>query len=831
MHTPRRRRSVTSFVVACTIALATAVTGGAADAFQITQNQTVSAAPASWTPQILDGKVEAIVQVGNRMIVGGTFTSAQNAGGGTTFSRNRILAFNATTGAIDTAFTPNVNGEITSMVVSPEGGAIIIAGAFTSVNGTTRNRLAKLDATSGALINAFNPNAGGKVNDIALWGNSLVIGGSFTQVGGATRQRLAAVTTSTGALDNRVNFSISGVFNGGGTNLQKLDVSPDGSRLMIIGNFTTVAGQPRVQIAMIDLSTNPATLSSWSTDEFSGACSPSFNTYMRDVEFSPDGSYFVVGDTGAGYYPTTLCDTVTRWETAATGSGQQPTWIDYSGGDTITAVAVTGSTVYAGGHMRWMNNEAVGDQAAGGAVSREGLTALDPQNGVPLRWNPTRARGVGVFAFLATPAGLWIGHDTKTVAHQTHNRIAFFPLAGGTPVVVAPDPTLPGTLYTTTRTACPGPDSSVLYRVDAGGPQLPSIDCGPAWLADEDATSPFRNEGSNAAGWSSGIAVTNDVPAGTPRAIFETERWSPSDNPAMEWSFPVQAGTNLQVRLYFANSYDGTSQPGQRVFDVRLDSSLVLDDYDIVADVGNRTGTMKSFNITSDGTVNIDFSHVVENPLINGIEIVDRDAPPMPQPQPLTDPFVLGRRSLDGTSVGSDSTLTTPIDWSNASGGFYVNGRVYAGRTNGRLYSWTFNGSTFGGSVAGVDVLAGGNYVFGPTWTSFADVTGMFWKSGRLYYTRSGDHRLFFRSFSPTSELVGSIEYVASGPNVDGLDWNGVEGMTQAGSEIFYASSDGDLIRLDLDGTAPVPGTAVAISGPSIDGRDWRTNAMFFLPS
>jgi hypothetical protein len=38
--------------------------------------------------------------------------------------------------------------------------------------------------------------------------------------------------------------------------------------------------------------------------------------------------------------------------------------------------------------MRWMNNDAVGDVAAGGAVSRDGLVALDPQNGMPLDWKP-----------------------------------------------------------------------------------------------------------------------------------------------------------------------------------------------------------------------------------------------------------------------------------------------------------------------------------------------------------------------------------------------------------------------------------------------------------
>ena len=59
----------------------------------------------------------------------GTFTQAQNAGSTATVTRNRILAFNATTGVIDTAFNPNVNGEITSMVVAPGGTAVIIAGS------------------------------------------------------------------------------------------------------------------------------------------------------------------------------------------------------------------------------------------------------------------------------------------------------------------------------------------------------------------------------------------------------------------------------------------------------------------------------------------------------------------------------------------------------------------------------------------------------------------------------------------------------------------------------------------------------------------------------
>jgi hypothetical protein len=242
--------------------------------------------------------------------------------------------------------------------------------------------------------------------------------------------------------------------------------------------------------------------------------------------------------------------------------------------------------------------------------------------------------------------------------------------------------------------------------------------------------------------------------------------------------------------------------------------------------VGDRIGTRKAFDITSDGTVNIDFSHVVENPLINGIEIVDLDAPPGPQPVSSSD--LLGERTFDGSTLGSDTEVATSgADWSQAAGAFYVNGRVYAGLSDGGLYRWSFDGTNLGPRV---DVLEQGNYVYGRTWTSFTDVTGMFWSDGKLFYTRSGDAHLFYRYFSPDSELVGSIQYVASGPGVDALDWTQVEGLTEAGGELLWAATDGTLHRLDFADGAPVQGTDAAISGPGIDGRDWRTNAMFMLP-
>ena len=142
----------------------------------------------------------------------------------------------------------------------------------------------------------------------------------------------------------------------------------------------------------------------------------------------------------------------------------------------------------------------------------------------------------------------------------------------------------------------------------------------------------------------------------------------------MQWNFPVASGTHLEVRLYFINQYGGTSGVGQRVFNVAIDGNTVLNNYDIVADVGDRVGTMKSFNITSDGNVNIDFSHLTENTLINGIEIVNTDIAPVP---------------------------ASPVDWSDVRGMTLANGKLYFARTNGNLYSMDFaNGAPVRGTEA-----------------------------------------------------------------------------------------------------------------------------------
>jgi len=828
---PQYTRAMGAIVAIVLVAGAVAaVRSPSAGAVQFPQNKLVSARPASWTPWVDNGAVRAIAQVGSKIYVGGSFTSVRQAGASTALAQPYLFAFNATTGAIDTSFRPKLNAAVNALAPAPGGNGIIAGGRFGTVNGQSRGKLVMLNLTGGTVSSFAATVTGGNVIDLVVRNGVAYLGGGFTTVNGTTQRVLAAVDATTGALVTRLRPTITGTWNGGTTHVQALDVTPSGSRLVIAGNFTSIDGQDRVQLAQFDLTTTPNQLANWATDALEPACSSSFDSIPNDVDYSPDGSYFAMVTTGAfagGVNAGVLCDTTTRWETNATGTGVEPTWIDYAGGDTQVGVAVTATAIYTSGHMRWQNDPYRGDAAGPGSVSRQGLSALDPLNGLPFSWNPTRSISGGSWdtTFLATSTGLWLGFDRDIVGRQTHKRLAFFPLDGGKVVPSSPAATLPGRLYSLPDDGCPAVDPSVLIRVNAGGPTLGSRDCGPDWVADDGAGTPgeaFHTVGSNTASWANAVTIPYEpggpVPTSAPAALFDTERWDPDGNPEMSWTFPVAAGTPIQVRLYFIDQCDCTGPGGTpRAFDVRLENQLVLDDYNIVADVGHRVATVKRFNITSDGSVGIEFRHVSENPLINAIEIVRTDVAPT-QPQART---FLTWRTFDGSTAGPAQQLATPnADWSTARGAFLIGGTLYYGQTDGNLYTRPFSQAGVGSATSRFP------YVVGPG-PVFANVTGMFFTNGRIYYTSAGDATMHYRYFTPESGVVGAVEFDVPS---NGFAWSLARGVTLANGRIYWSTPDGSLHRATFTNGEP-SGTDQIVSGPAVDGQTWDGYGMFVAPA
>jgi PKD repeat protein len=447
-----------------TAGTATAVVPAAADPVASLESahgglgKVVSDEPVAWSPQVRDGQVWAIAQTGDTMVVGGSFTTVRAAKvGSSDLTRSNVFSFDAATGSIH-GFSPVTDGRVSALAPGKVPGTVYVAGSFKSLDGRT-GRVFLLDAKTGAVQESFAP-AGidGPVTDLALVGDRLYLGGSFTAVGGWKHSGLAAVNADTGAADHQaMNIQLQGNHNWtptngwtrGYTGTTAFDISPDGSTMAVVGNFKTVDGLDLDQALLLNLSGGRAVVADWQTDSFDAACSKSFDSYVRDVKWSPDGGHFSIVTTGAGFQ-NTLCDSISTWAAGDRGQQRRPLWVEEAGGDSLYSVAHTDSAVYAGGHQRWGNNRNGRDFASYGAVPRPSLTAADPNGLVPIDWNPGRnPRGVGILTMYTTEAGVWMGSDTDWYGdfEVFRPRLAFFPAAGGRDLAAGAYQELPGYLY------------------------------------------------------------------------------------------------------------------------------------------------------------------------------------------------------------------------------------------------------------------------------------------------------------------------------------------------------------------------------------------------
>lgn len=210
------------------------------------------------------GSVYAVaVQQDQKVVIAGKFGTV-----GTTARRN--IARIGTDGKLDTTFKANTDntsdsdGAGTKSVASSAfalgiqaDGKILVGGYFISINGTTRNYLARV-STTGAVDKTFNPNPNGAVYAFAIDSNGdIVMGGEFTALGGVSRTCIARVQP-TGTVDNTF-------IKGGGqiAGSPTASVSPyvfalaqslDG-KVLAGGYFTKIGGNNATRIARLVNST------------------------------------------------------------------------------------------------------------------------------------------------------------------------------------------------------------------------------------------------------------------------------------------------------------------------------------------------------------------------------------------------------------------------------------------------------------------------------------------------------------------------------------------------------------------------------------------------
>ena len=509
--------------------------------------------PVAGTPHVLNGRVLSVVQVGNTIILGGTFTETRNNSSDTVIARNRLVAFDATTKEISTTFNPSPNGAVNVVLPTGDGETVYVGGSFTSIGGQARTNLAKVRVSDGAVVTQFNSGSvAGQVKDLRLSNNRLWVAGAFTHIAGKAQKALATVNPTTGAFDTFMRTAIAGIHNSGVTAVGKIDVNPQGSRLVAMGNFDTLGGVKNHQLFQLDLTGAAAAASTFRTSFYETRCSTSFDSYMRDVDYSPDGSFFVVSTTGAYGGAGTACDSTARFETSA-GAGARPSWVNNTGGDTTYAVEITDSVVYTGGHARWQNNPFRADAAGQGAVSRPGIAALDPINGLPLSWNPTRSRGVGVFDFLVTSQGLWVASDTDRIgANYLRSRIALLPV-GGTQFPGVKTPSIPNDVYAVRST---GIDRRAYNGTTVGAAQ--TVPTG--GMTTNNVRGSFMLNGWLYIAWSNGTfdrRTFDGTNYGTPIAVDTSSELTAFT----DWTSDIQQMTGMfydSGRIYFTKSNSST---------------------------------------------------------------------------------------------------------------------------------------------------------------------------------------------------------------------------------------------------------------------------------
>src|SRR4051812_6765643 len=134
-----KKTSPIAAMLATLISIAVFATPVPSMASDTPQSSVVSEDPADWTPNILDGQVNAIVQMGTKVVVGGTFTQVRRAGTSVTLTRNYLFAFDMETGVIDPNFIPQLNDQVLALAPGPEGTPGSAGGLFGPGTGV-RNR-------------------------------------------------------------------------------------------------------------------------------------------------------------------------------------------------------------------------------------------------------------------------------------------------------------------------------------------------------------------------------------------------------------------------------------------------------------------------------------------------------------------------------------------------------------------------------------------------------------------------------------------------------------------------------------------------------------------
>ncbi|MDQ3190457.1 MAG: hypothetical protein M3Q58_02590 [Bacteroidota bacterium] len=215
------------------------------------------------------------IQSDGKIMIGGDFTTFNGS------TRNRIARLNAD-GSLDTSFNPGTgfNNSTKSVIIQIDG-KLIVVGGFSSFNGTSRNKIARLN-TNGILDTSFDPGTG--FNNV-IWSavlqsdGKIIAGGDFTSFNGSARNRIARLNTD-GTLDT--GFDPGTGFD---SYVRPIVLQNDG-KIIVGGGFLTFNGIPTNYIVRLHIDGTLDTTFNHGTG---------FNNIVEALAIQNDGKIIVGG--------------------------------------------------------------------------------------------------------------------------------------------------------------------------------------------------------------------------------------------------------------------------------------------------------------------------------------------------------------------------------------------------------------------------------------------------------------------------------------------------------------------------------------------------------
>ena len=367
-----------------------------------------------WLPKA-NNTVSALALSGEVLYVGGAFTviGTNNA------SRNRVAALKASgaTGAGEaTSWNPKANNTVSALALSGTS-VLYVGGTFTEIGSTVvvRDRVAAIktnaEATATAEATSWNPKANNTVNALALSGTSIVyVGGTFTEIGSTvvTRDRVAAIKTNAEGTETAEATS----WNPNANNTVSALALSGTSVLYVGGTFTEIGSTVVVRDRIAAIKTNAeATATAEAT-----SWNPKANNTVNALALSGTSIVYV-----GGTFTEIGSTVVARHRIAAiktnaegTATAEATSWNPNAINGEVKALAISGSTIYAGGTFQSIGlNSKVRDR----------LAALNSSN-EPTSWNPNANNTVNALA--VSGERVYVGGTFTTIGSTavTRDRIA-----------------------------------------------------------------------------------------------------------------------------------------------------------------------------------------------------------------------------------------------------------------------------------------------------------------------------------------------------------------------------------------------------------------------